>query len=59
MNMRRDLDPLRVKFGGGLRNLRARGLRDSGEILKFHLSAGGWDYGALIAPPRPLNLRAR
>jgi len=26
-----------------------------GEILKFHLSAGGWDYGALIAPPRLLN----
>lgn len=30
MNMRRDLDPLRVKFSGGLRNLRARGLRDIG-----------------------------
>ncbi|WP_297905401.1 hypothetical protein [uncultured Campylobacter sp.] len=29
-----------------------------GEILKFHLSAGGWDYGALIAPPCSLNLRA-
>jgi len=49
----RDLNRLRVKFGGGLRNLRARGLRDSGEILKFDLSAGGWDYGAFIAPPHP------
>lgn len=29
-----------------------------GEILKFHLSAGGWDYGTLIMPPHPLNLRA-
>lgn len=30
-----------------------------GEILKFHLSVGGGrDYGALIALPRLLNLRA-
>lgn len=30
-----------------------------GEILKFHLSVGGGrDYGAFIAPPRSLNLRA-
>ena len=29
-----------------------------GEILKFDLSAGGWDYGAFIAPPHSLNLRA-
>lgn len=26
-----------------------------GEILKFNLSAGGWDYGTLIVPPRLLN----
>ena len=28
-----------------------------GEILKFNLSAGGWDYGALIALPRLLNFK--
>ena len=35
--MRRDLDPLRVKFSGGLRNLRARGLRD--RRLNFKISS--------------------
>ena len=47
--------PVASKIWHGLWNFHTRRLRDSGEILKFHLSAGGWDYGTLIVPPRLLN----